>query len=162
MPYRWLPPGDDGARRLELWPHRSLTPEGFAWFFGLTAAASALPLIAVLGSAAVWGILPFALAILGALWAALRRSLRDGSTTEQLALGRDKVELVRRDPGGTIRRWEAHPFHVRIDLDAEGGPVENYLTLRGGGRRVELGRFLSPEERAALHADLAALLARLR
>lgn len=36
----------------------------------------------------------------------------------------------------------------------EGGPVPQYLTLKGGGREVEIGAFLSPEEREALYPDI--------
>jgi uncharacterized membrane protein len=36
-----------------------------------------------------------------------------------------------------------------------GGPVEHYLTLKGAGREVEIGAFLSEDERKALHGELA-------
>jgi len=36
--------------------------------------------------------------------------------------------------------------------------VENYLTLKGGPREIELGRFLGPERRAELYAELRAAL----
>jgi uncharacterized membrane protein len=49
---------------------------------------------------------------------------------------------------------------VRVELHATGGPVPSYLTLRGADRPVELGRFLSEEERVALCRDLRARLAR--
>ncbi len=40
--------------------------------------------------------------------------------------------------------------------------MENYLTLTGGGRAVELGAFLMPVERLRLHDDLAEVLLRLK
>ncbi len=42
-----------------------------------------------------------------------------------------------------------------MDLHPEGGPVENYVTLTGGGREVEIGAFLSEEERLSLFEDLS-------
>jgi uncharacterized membrane protein len=42
------------------------------------------------------------------------------------------------------------------------GPVENYLTLSGSDRTVEIGAFLSPEERVALHGELQSAFARAR
>jgi uncharacterized membrane protein len=51
---------------------------------------------------------------------------------------------------------------VRVTLRDKGGPVEKYLTLRGSDREVELGAFLSPEERETLHAELTRVLAGLR
>ena len=46
--------------------------------------------------------------------------------------------------------------------DIDGGPVEAYLTLSGSGREVELGAFLTPDERRALDIDLRSRLAALR
>ncbi len=42
------------------------------------------------------------------------------------------------------------------------GPVENYLTLSGSDRTVEIGAFLSPEERAALYGELQGAFAQAR
>ena len=42
------------------------------------------------------------------------------------------------------------------------GPVEAYLTLSDGQREIELGAFLTPDERRDLCDDLMRRLARLR
>jgi uncharacterized membrane protein len=154
--------GDEPFARLRAWPHRSLPIRGFAWVVGGTALLLALPLLGVLGTPILWGLLPFALLVLGALWWALMRSYGDGALTEELTLWRDRIELVRRNPNRPPQRWEADPYWVRVTLTPEGGPVANYLTLTGGGRAVELGAFLAPEERAALEGEVAGALARLR
>lgn len=162
MPMAWhdeqgAPDGTGAPSRvrvLELWPHRSLPRQGFAAFFAVTAALAALPLLSVLGTPVLWFVLvPFVL-VLSLTWAMLKRSYRDGDLIEELRLSRDRMRLVRRDPDGRERDWEANPYWVRVRLHEEGGPVENYVTLAGGPREVELGRFLSPEERAALACDL--------
>lgn len=163
MPYRWDPSPTDGqGARCVLWPHRSLPPQGFAGFVGLTAACLALPMLAVLGTPVVWAVLPFAALVLWGLWAALRRNAADAAAlTEELRLGRDRIEIVRLSRGRR-QAWSANPHWVRLNLRPEGGPVENYLTLSGAGREVELGAFLSPEERVALHEALVRALAGLR
>lgn len=165
MPYEWLPPTrapGAPALRLHLWPFRSLPRRGFVWFVGGTAVLLAVPLLAVFGSPVLWGLLPFLLATLWALWAALARSYRDGEIVEDLSIWPDRMRLVRHGPRGRRQEWEANPHWVRLELHRSGGPVPNYLTLKGGPREVELGAFLSEDERLALHADLSRRLSDLR
>lgn len=149
------------ALQLLLWPNRSLPARGFAGFIGLTCALIALPLLAVLGTPVLWGLLPFFVLTVGGLWIALRRNYADGRLTEEFTLWSDRVTLVRTDPRGRRQDWEANPYWVRVALRESGGPVENYLTLKGGGREVEIGAFLSPDERRALRDRLEQALRRV-
>lgn len=138
-----------------------MTPEGFVVFMAATFVMIAVPLIAVLGSPVLWALLPFfALAIWG-LWFAISRNKRDAALTETLTLWSDRVELVRKEPRGNAKHWDANPHWVSVHLHPGDKPVEKYLTLRGAGREVELGAFLSPDEREALHGDLLKALARI-
>lgn len=162
MPYRWTETSPQAPKTLLLWPHRSLPARGFAWFIGLTAALLSVPLLAVLGSPILWALLPFLLATVAGIWIALRRNNRDRSVTETLTLTRDTATLVRREPDGTTRTWQANSHWVRVSLYPTGGPVGDYLTLSGERREVELGAFLTPEERKSLAADLRTLLAQAR
>lgn len=158
MPYEWkstAPDDDSGAvsYRLTLWPYRSLPQRGFVWFIGVTATLMALPLAAMLGTTIWWGLLPFiALTMLG-IWIALQRSYRSGETREELLLSREKLEVRRRDPGRPDRIWQTNPYWVRVTLRS--GPVEEYLTLTDGQREIELGAFLTPEERQSLRDELS-------
>ncbi|MFP4044569.1 MAG: DUF2244 domain-containing protein, partial [Rhodosalinus sp.] len=63
-----------------------------------------------------------------------------------------------RNPRGPLQEWECNPHWIRVELHARGGPVPNYVTLRGSGREVEIGAFLSEDERKALYGDLRARL----
>ncbi len=56
----------------------------------------------------------------------------------------------------------ANPHWVKPKLHPTGGPVPHYLTLTGGPRVVELGAFLTEDERKILHGELRARLADLR
>lgn len=161
MPYEWLPPDGD-PQRLQLWPHRSLTQRGFVWFVGLTAALIGLPLVVHLGTPVLWALLPFLLAAIRAIWFALRKNGRDRDIVEVLTLSPTRVTLTRHGPKGRRQDWEANPYWLRVTLHPTGGPVPNYLTLKGEGREVELGAFLSEEERVALHGELITRLAGLR
>jgi uncharacterized membrane protein len=161
MPYEWL--RENGTEtRLHLWPHRSLTQRGFVWFVGGTAALIVVPIIGILGSPVVWGLLPFLLATLWAIWFALRKNGRDRDIVEDLTLTPDRITLSRHGPRGQRQDWEANPYWLRVTLHPTGGPVPNYLTLKGEAREVELGAFLSEEERVTLSQELQQRLAALR
>lgn len=161
MPYEWLPPRD-GEQHLHLWPHRSLSQRGFVGFVGLTAALIALPLLAHLGSPVLWALLPFLAGTIWGIWFALRKNGRDRDIVEDLSLTPDRITLVRHGPKGQRQDWEANPYWLRVTLHETGGPVPNYLTLKGEGREVELGSFLSEEERVALRWELQDQLRALR
>ena len=153
MPYEWLPP-ESGEDRLHLWPHRSLSQRGFVWFIGLTAVMIAVPLIGILGTPVLWALLPFLLGTIWSVWFALRKNGRDRDIVEDLRLSSNRITLVRHGPNGSRKDWEANPYWLRLTLHETGGPVPNYLTLKADGREVELGAFLSEDERIALAADL--------
>jgi uncharacterized membrane protein len=169
MPYRVLEDGSEAPARagafllrLEAWPHSSLSAEGFVAVMGGAFAMAAIPLMGLLGTAALWGILPFALGTLSLLWLAIRRNWRDRSILEVLEVTPDAARLRRVEPDGRALDWEANPYWVRVTLHPKDGPVEDYLTLEGGPRRVELGAFLTPEERTALRDLVQAALNRAR
>jgi uncharacterized membrane protein len=99
-------------------------------------------------------LLPFLLAAIAGVWLALEKSYRDALITEELTLTEDLVTLLRLGPKGKRQEWQANPHWVKVRLYPTSGPVPEYLTLRGNGREVELGAFLTPEERLALRNEL--------
>ena len=154
MPYEYLPAPEPNVH-LHLWPYRSLPRRGFVGFIAATATLLALPLPILIGSPILWGILPFLIAAIAAIWWALERSYKDGEILEDLTLGETEITLTRHGPRGRLQSWSANPHWVRLTLHPSGGPVPHYLTMTGNGREVELGAFLSEDERKALHGDLA-------
>jgi uncharacterized membrane protein len=161
MPYQYL--SDTPTKtHLHLWPHRSLPKTGFVWFIGGTVALIAVPMLAVLGSPVLWGVLPFAVIAVAGVWLAIQRSYRDGQILEDLTLTPARVTLTRHGPRGQRQAWEANTHWVRVALHPKGGPVPNYITLQGGPREVELGAFLSEDERLALIDDVRKALASLK
>ncbi|SPH18490.1 hypothetical protein DEA8626_02029 [Defluviimonas aquaemixtae] len=173
MPYEWVrrpngAPEQSGALSLEpraelhLWPFRSLPRRGFVLFIAVTAAMLAIPLVAVLGTVVLWGLLPFMVAAVMGVWWALSRSYREGELVEILTVASDRIEIVRRAPDGAEKRWSANLYWVSVQLYPSGGRVPNYLTIKGEGREIELGAFLSEEERQTLAEELRQVLIALR
>ncbi|MBZ0128422.1 MAG: DUF2244 domain-containing protein [Rhodobacteraceae bacterium] len=146
--------------RLVLTPHRSLPRRGFAWFLLILWGLLTVPLLPLLGTVVVWVMLPFALAALALIWAFVERNYRDGNLSEELLLWADRIEVTRTNPRRASQHWQANPYWTSLHLRATGGPVEDYLTLKGNGREIELGAFLSPDERRDLHDRLQRALAR--
>lgn len=155
MPYHWTDTSQE--KTLTLWPHQSLTPHGFSWFIGATALMLALPLLAVLGSPVAWVLMAFFLAAIWGVWRAIMANRAHRSLREELTLTPETVSLQHVPYQGPVLEWQANPHWVTVAIRRD-GPVENYLTLRGGGREVELGRFLTPEEREGLYRELLGLL----
>jgi uncharacterized membrane protein len=157
MPYRWSDT-PEGPEVLTLTAHRSLPPRGFAAVILITVAFLTLPLLSVLGTAVLWWMLPFLGAAVWALWAALRRSYKDGEVSEDITRAGDILTLTHRPVRGDELVWDCNIYWVRAKLHKEGGPVPNYVTLSGNGRQVELGRFLSEDERKDLFNEVQTYL----
>lgn len=155
MPYEWTStPSEPEIWELSLWPYRSLLRKDFVLFFGATAVIIAIPLIALLGKTALWGILPFFGLMMFGLWAALSASYKRGEVLEVLCATVEQVGLKRYNSDGSVQTWTANRYWASVHLHQVGGPVENYLTLRGCDREVELGAFLDVDERLALYGEL--------
>ncbi|MFN3605991.1 MAG: DUF2244 domain-containing protein, partial [Cypionkella sp.] len=88
------------------------------------------------------------------------RSYRDAEIVEDLTLTPALVTLTRHGPRDRHAQWQANPHWVQVMLHPSGGPVPQYLTLRGAGREVELGAFLTEAERVTLARELRGALAR--
>ena len=155
MPYQWKDDSETcDARELSLWPHRSLPRWGFALFILITAGMISLPLFSVLGTVVLWALLPFLCVAVLAVWIALEASYKQGRLEEQLIIDREQVHLRRKNPRGSVQEWDCQSYWAKVQIHETGGPVPNYVTLSGMGREVEIGAFLSEEERKALYAEL--------
>ena len=155
MPYQWSETSQlDKVQTLTLWPHQSLPPKGLAAFVLATFTMITLPLFGLLGTTLLWGLLPFLMIAVLGIWYALSRSQKDRSILEVLTISPDETRLVRHNPRTKVQDWICNTYWVRPTLHRNEGPVPNYVTMLGNGREVEIGAFLSEEERLVLFGDL--------
>ena len=154
MPYQWNTPDQTAPQTLRLWPHQSLPAKGFAGFILVTFFMILIPVIGLLGTTLLWGILPFALGAVAAIYYALTRNHTARLIEETLTITQDTAHLRHQSAKGEIKEWSCNRYWVKVIKHATGGPVPHYITLRGNGREVEIGAFLSEEERLELFDEL--------
>ena len=160
MPYRWTTDPNDATQEMRLWPHNSLPRKGMAAFVLATFTLILIPTLPLLGTVALWGLLPFLLLAVWSIFYALRRNRRARQIIEVLTLSEDEARLIRTNPKGDTQEWGCNRYWARVVKYDDAGPVPQYVTLKGKGREVEIGAFLSEEERVALYNDLIQALKR--
>lgn len=138
---------------LTLWPHRSLSPRGFRWMLWLTTLGFAIPMGAILGSAAFWIVGAFVLVDFVLLYGLMKLTYRSGQVRETVRLWPDRLRIERREPNGAEKVWEANPHWVRVRL-VETRRIPDYLVVSSAGKDIELGAFLTPGERRDLAGAL--------
>src|SRR5216684_49367 len=145
-----------------LTPHRSLNRTGFLVLMGFLSAVSFAAGLAFLlmGAWPVFGF--FGLDMLAIYWA-FRVNFRDAKATEEIRVTPSELRVRRVSHRGQVVEWVLNPLWVQLDQksDAEYGIERLYLVSRG--RRVSIGSFLGPDEKASFaRALLAALQAAKR
>ena len=109
-----------------------------------------------------WPILPFAgLEVLVLSWAFWHVQRRAGDG-EVLVVGDDYVDLTRRS-GGYVESFRFPRHWVRVELERR--RVRNFptrLKIGSHGRFVEIGRFLTDDERSSLAGALRGRLGHCR
>ena len=141
-------------------PIKSLPNTGFVWIIGFSAVMFTLPLMALLGTKALWMLLPHILLALGLLWYFIRRNDVDRSVYEHIRIWPDLIAIHRHNPRAPDQYWNGNPYWVKLKLK-DTRTIESYLIITGGEREIELAAYLSPDERVALKADIESVLKRL-
>jgi len=72
MPYEWTTAPGQTPQEMRLWPHQSLPARGFAAFVLATFTMILIPVFALIGTVLLWGLLPFVLGAVAAIYFALQ------------------------------------------------------------------------------------------
>lgn len=106
-----------------------------------------------------WPVLPFLGADVLLLAWAFRASRRAARAHEHIVVRVGEVMIVRQPYRGQALEVRLNPYWLNVRLEEDVEPARR-LFLSSHGRSVEIGGFLSPDERESLAAGLkAALLA---
>jgi uncharacterized membrane protein len=158
MPYRWTSAPTAPTRELLLWPHNSLPKRSLAVFVVATFTLILIPTLPLLGSVVFWWLLPFLMLTVWGIFYALHRNRLSRQIIELLTLDQNSTHLTRINANGKVQTWDCNRYRTRVTKYEDRGPVPHYVTLKGKGREVEIGAFLSEDERIALYNDLLRVL----
>jgi uncharacterized membrane protein len=143
-----------------LYPNRPLSTAGFVLFMavvtGICAALGAAFL--VLGAWPVTGFL--ALDVL-ALYLAFRWVRRESRRLELIRLDHAGLVVRRILPRGDTEEHRLEPYWARVEIDRIRGNQAR-LAVRSHGQQLEIGRFLTLQEKRELQRALSDALASLR
>lgn len=143
-----------------LTPHRSLSPRGFVILMAAVCLVSFGAGLAffLVGAWPVVGFLGFDVLL---IYLAFRINYRHARMYERVELARDRLVVRRVDHWGKERRWDFQPTWLQVLID-EPPAHDSRLTLRSHGRSLDVGHFLTAEERLDLAKALRQALAKLR
>jgi uncharacterized membrane protein len=140
-----------------LTPHRSLSSTGFlVLMVFVTAISFAAGLAALLmGAWPVFGF--FGLDVLAIYWA-FKINFRHARASEEIRVTVSELWVRRISHRGHVMEFVLNPLWVQLDqkIHAEYGIEKLYLLSKG--RRVSIGSFLGPDEKASFAKALTAAL----
>jgi uncharacterized membrane protein len=128
----------------------SLSPSGRRWFFGSILVVS-FGIATAWALKGAWYVLPFAGLEMAVLYLALVVLARHGEDHEVITIEGDRVVVERTRMGKTVRH-EFNRHWARVVLAGAGS--KSALWMRSHGREVEIGEFLTDEQREAAAIDL--------
>jgi uncharacterized membrane protein len=140
-----------------LTPHQSLNRTGFLVLMGFLSAVSFTAGLAFLLMGA-WPVLGFFGLDILVIWWAFRVNFRRAKATEEILVTSSELRVRRVSHRGHVVEWVLNPLWVQLDqkTHAEFGIEALYLVSRG--RRVSVGSFLGPDEKASFAKALLAAL----
>src|SRR5437868_9925497 len=140
-----------------LMPHRSLNRTGFLVlmaFLSLISFAAGVAFL-LMGAWPVFGF--FGLDVLAIYWA-FKINFRHGRAREEIRVTPSELRVRRVSHRGHVMEFVLNPLWVQLDqqIHAEYGVEKLYLLSKG--RRVSIGSFLGPDEKASFAKALMAAL----
>ncbi len=151
------PPQEPTIFSAVLTPHRSLSPTGFLIFMCVLGGLSFVSGMVFLlkGAWPVFGF--FGLDVLLVYWA-FRANYRAAGAYEEVRVTPSELNVRKVTHHGRVSEWTLNPLWVRLhrDVHEEFGIERLFLVSRG--RKLPIGSFLPPSEKASFAHALSAAL----
>jgi len=143
-----------------LHPHASLTPRGFFLLMAFIGVISFCAGVAFV-LAGAWPVFGFFGIDIVLVYLAFKLNYRDARRYETVQLTDTTLTVERVAPSGRRERWRFQPYWLQVEIEDKPAPSST-LILRSHGRVVEIGSFLTPDEKIDLANALRAELTKLR
>jgi uncharacterized membrane protein len=140
-----------------LTPHRSLSRRGFLAVMGFVSVVSFAAGFAFLLMGA-WPVLGFFGLDVLAIWWAFRVNFRRAKASEEITVTHSELRLRRVSHRGHVVEFVLNPLWVQLDRKTHPEYGVEKLYLLSKGRRLAIGSFLGPEEKASFSNALTAAL----
>ena len=152
--------------RLTIWPHRSLSRNGFAVL--ITMLAILLSTIGVgFFLAGAWPVIGFLGLELLVVWGAFNLNYRAAKVRETIEANTETLQIACTDERGKSSITQFPVGWLRVYLSPSVTPdvssrYRQRVVLSSHGRTVEVGAFLHPAEKAKLHREVDGMVSRSR
>ena len=141
-------------------PHRSLSPRGFLLLMIAIGAVSFIGGVVFLMLGA-WPVVGFLGLDVSLIYLAFHINYRHARRHEVLQLTRQDLTVRRVNHWGEVDSWHFQPTWLQVLID-EPPRHDSPLLLRSHGQSLEIGSFLTPDERLDLAMALRRALAEAR
>jgi len=142
----------------KLMPHRSLSPRGFVILMAAICTVSFVAGFAFF-LAGAWPVFCFFGLDVALIYWAFKANYASARLYETVDITEDELVVRRFEPRRPAMTWTFQPYWVRVELTEEEdtcGP----LYLKSHGRRLQIGAFLSADERKDFAEALRGALSR--
>ena len=156
---RWL-------EQMTIWPHRSLSPKGFAILMGVLAG-----FLFLIGFgfflAGAWPVIGFLGIELLVVWGAFKLNYRAARHRETIQTTTEELMVESQTPAGK-RANKSFPIGwLRVSLSPTKSPLmrsrdQQKIILSSHGEQLEIGKYLHQAEKAELSRELGAMIDRAR
>lgn len=137
-----------------LTPHRSLSELGFQRFIWVFAAMN-LAVATYFWVQGAWPVMGFLGLDVFAVWLAFRLNFRAARVEECVKVSGEHLHVARRSARGASH-WAVSPLWAKVTAEGIG------VRISAGGASMNVGAFLSPDERADFARALNDALSRAR
>ena len=156
---RWL-------EQMTIWPHRSLSPKGFA--IVMAVLAGFLFLIGLgFFLAGAWPVIGFWGLELLVIWGAFKLNYRAARHRETIQTTTEELMIESQTPAGKLAQKSFPIGWLRVSLSpSKSLPMKSRdqqkVILSSHGEQAEVGNYLHPAEKAGLSRELSAMIDRAR